>query len=214
MADQGRIQELGAGAYPGYSDHRQTTLNSLAVDSVAPRYFELARAGLIFCAQHTIATAITPVQTYPTTTGNVVLNNVNTNGGLLVPLKIAATVGSGTAAVGASLLVGVTPSALATQLTADGTGVVHKSLRDAGKTPTAYMDFGKTVVAPVYSTLGANLTAASTTPGGGAVHDCEGVYIVKPTFALVVDVLSGAGTSAKWNISIIYAMIPNVSNLP
>lgn len=213
MADQGRIFNLGATA-PGYQDHRQTMLGQLSVAEVEPKYYELARAGLIFGITHTVATAIVPLQVFPTTTAGFVVNNVSTDGSLLVPLKIGISVGSGTAGAGASLGVGVTPSALATQLTADGAGVVHKSLRDAGKVPTAYMDFAKAVVAPVYSIIGVCNHAAVATVGGGGLFDCDGLFVVKPTFALAGFILSGAGTSAAYCISVTYAMIPNTTALP
>jgi hypothetical protein len=210
-AEQGRIFNPAAGA-PGYQDFRQTMFGSLAVDQVAPRYYELARAGLVFTAVHA-ATGVTAATSFPTTAPNYVLNNVNTNGGLLVPLRVSFILISGTAAVGASILVGTTPSALATQLSADGTAVVHKSTRDAGQTPTAYLSIGSnTVVAPAYDVYGFQNPAV--TVGGGITAELNGTHIVKPTFALAVDIVSGAGTSNKWGLCVTYAMIPNTTAMP
>lgn len=208
---EGRVEELAQ----TYSNTPQPVslqhLGALRVSDATPRYYEWARKGWLFGFNHTIATAITPVQVFPTTTGNLVLNNADTTGCCVVPLLVSVMNGSGTNGIGFSLLAGVTPSALATQLVADGSGVVHKNLRDNANTPTAYADFNKTVVAPVYNVIASSAMAAAAVPGGGVTADCMGMFVIKPTFAFVLDVLSGAGTSAKFNVNVIYARVPTLT---
>lgn len=186
---------------------RQTHQGSLVTSHYEPDYYELARNGQIFTVTTTVAVAVAPLQVVPTTTAAFVLNNVDTSTSakVLVPLTVSCYLGSGTADTGMSLFAQCTSTALATQLTANGTGVVMSNTRGSG-TSIAYADSSKTV-AGGWVCLGSIANAASTTPGVGITVDCKGLFIIKPTFALGLHVLSGAGTSAKFSYSVTWAEV-------
>lgn len=209
---QGRVAPIGQQYDNTPLDILQTNLGSTRVGQTEPDYFEMARRGWLFGVHHTVATAIAPVQVISTTTAPFVLNNVDTSGNVIVPLLVGVMLGSGTAGLGLTLCAGVTNGAVTTQLSADGTGVVHKCLRDQGNTPTAFADFAKTIPAgSVFNNIGGMQNAAAAVVGSGFTVDLRGMYVIKPTYGFCLSILSGAGTSPLFTLSVIYARIPSLT---
>src|SRR5438552_4169230 len=147
MADQQvtNIAYRAPGSKP--TDVELTNLSAQRVAQLEPPGYELARTGRSFCGGITlVAGAIVPVVDLPTTTGPLVLFNSNQDGGdVLVVKRVSMSYGSGTlAAYGSTLFAGVTPSKIATALTANGaTNFRTQALRGYG-TPKGFVDVAKT----------------------------------------------------------------------
>jgi hypothetical protein len=183
-------------------------LGSLRVAQGDPRYFELSRAGRIFGMSMTVAVAVASVQTVPTTTASVCIFNAAADGGkCIVPLKLGFFNGSGTSDKGQILLATATSTKLATALTANGTGYVIGGLRSGDTSSVAFGDSAKTVAPCVWTAVGGMETTADAVPGCGQMFDVEGLFTIKPGYALGLAVLSGAGTNAKFCFNAIWAEI-------
>lgn len=190
---------------------QQTPLGSLKFASMEPRYLEMAREGKIFTVTLTVAQAVAPLQVVPTTTAAFVLNHYDTTTTkCLFPIRIAAFLASGTSDIGATLFAQVGSTPLATQLTANGTGVVMSNTRGGVPASSAYGDTSKTV-AGGWCAIGSFANAAAATPGCGVVVDVEGMFCVRPTYALGLHVVSGAGTTAKYTFSVTWAELPELT---
>src|SRR5262245_43803956 len=99
------------------------------VSVLDPSLHVYSRMGRVFSVTTTVATAVAPLQVVPTTTAAFVLNNVATDGRLLVIVAAGFINGSGTSDKGGALYGQVGSAPLGTQLTADATGVVKSSNR-------------------------------------------------------------------------------------
>lgn len=191
---------------------RMSELKSLFVDQMAPDYYEMCRNAKIFGVTTTVAVAVVPLQVVPTTTAAFVLNNVSTTNTLVVPLAISVLFASGTAAVGSSIYAQVGSTPLATQLTADGTGVVKSCLRGGVATGSVCWGDSSKTVAGGWQLIGGINTTAATTPGYSVSIPVNGMYVVRPTYALGLHVLSGAGTTAAFSYSVIWAELPGTAS--
>lgn len=196
----------------GNNTQRAWSLSGLGSNRFAqcePSLFELSRAGRLFGMSLTVAASVIPVQTVPTTTASVCIFNAASAGGkLIVPLRLGFFNASGTSDKGQILLASVTSTTLATPLTANGTGYVIGGLRSGDTVSVAFADSAKTVAPCVWTSVGGLESTADAVPGCGQMFDVEGMFIIKPQYALGLAVLSGAGTTAKFSFSAIWAEIP------
>lgn len=197
----GRFQKA---ANNGEQEARATQYGSLAVAQVEPELAELARAGVRFGGGlQIIANAIASVQAIPTTTATLCLYNAEDAGGKSYLVDtLSLFLASGTADKGASLMVAVSPSKIASAPSA-ATGYGSASL--AGSTRSTRAIWGTAVTlpgTPAWLTALANTQDAATTAGsGGPAARTGGGIIIPPGYGLGIAVLSGAGTAAKYGVS-------------
>lgn len=180
-----------------------------------PDLLEMARNGWLYVlSAGVVANAKAPVTDFGTTTAAWALYNGNLTtvspGYCVIPIVISVHLASGTADTGASLLLGMSSAAQGSALT-NATGVVGPKCT----TPTqsraslATLTGAATLAgAPAWMPWGSMQNAASTTPGTGLFIYPAGAYIIQPTYALGMTVLSGAGTTAKYAVSVLYAELP------
>ncbi len=158
--------------------------------------YEIGRMGRSFVGGHAvIAAAISPVSDFPTTTAPMVLFNSSQATGtakVLVVKRISfayATTGT-LSAYGSTLFAGVTPSKLATALTANGSNIKTQSTRGSA-TPVGLIDAAKTVAQPTWMQLGGIAHGAETTMSIGYTIDLTGHPLIVPAqFALAFGVMS------------------------
>lgn len=165
--------------------------------------FEMARTGRSFNGGiSVIAGGISPVSDLPTTTGPIILFNSAPQTGttrVLVVKRLGFAYASGTlSAFGSSLFAGVTPSKLATALTANGSNIRTQAARGTA-TPYGLIDVGKTITQPTWMQLGGIAHGAEATMSLGFSLDLTGhPFIVPPQFSLawgVLSALDGAGAT-------------------
>lgn len=201
------IAAVGTGSTPIME---QTRLKALRTTFLEQPGFELGRAARSFvAATSAVAGGQVPVVAIPTTTAGWVLNNANAAGsGKLLHIKqVGLFYASGTAgADGAALLGGITPSALGTQLTANGSNHTTQCTRGYGVV-NHYIDVSKTV--PSGITWGlltpSTYVGAATVTGLAMVADVRHLgLVVPPQFAFAVSALGDTGTTAKYGIAIFY----------
>ena len=189
-----------------------TPFGSLRSAPYEPRYAELARNGRLFTASITVAQAIAPLQVLPTTVAGFYLHNADTSNSVyLLPLRVGVALASGTADTGISLVGWVTPSATVSPISANGTGCLVQGTRGGGSS-SAFFGVSQTVPvggAPI--TIATVANAASTTPGVGATGDCEGCFLIRPSYGFCLHGLSGAGTTAKLIVNILWAELTYTS---
>ncbi len=187
----------------------ESNLGAQRIAQLEPPGFEMGRRGKGFVGGHSaVAGGVAGVVDLPTTTGPVVLYNScpPTGNTVLVIKRISYSWASGTAApaFGSSCFAGVTPSKLATALTANGSNIKTQATRGTG-TPYGFIDAAKTIVQPVWMLLGGIAHGAATTMSiGYSVSFGESPFVVAPTMALAFGVLSGLGTSndTVWMLSV------------
>ena len=182
---------------------------SLRMSKFEPDLLELCRSGRLYVASTSIATnGQASVQDVPTTTASFSLYN-NSAGKYLTPLRMGAFNSGGTTGAGFTLLAGVTPLPLATPAVANGTGHTVGSLRGGTVGNLVFLATAVTVptMAANFVAVGGIETAADATVGCGAVFDVAGMFIVPYGYSLAAAVLSGAGTSPKYGISVVFALL-------
>lgn len=183
---------------------RATPLSSIAVAQTEPPYFELTRSGRRFHGGvQVIAAGIAPVQAIPTTTATLGLfnNDTNNNGMALVVDWLNVFLGSGTAAIGATVMITVAkptnaPTAHAANYAAgplSGSSNGSKALWGTALTLPAGAVW--TAVASTQQAAGANVGQ------GDNFIDFGGRVVVPPGFALGIAILSGAGTTPLYGVS-------------
>jgi len=184
---------------------RMTGIESLAIASVEDERTELARAGRRFWGgNQIIANGIAPVQAIPTTTATLALVNKEKPGGASMLVDRANFwLGSGTAAAGATLLAAVCEVAEANVPTTQETGYEVGSSSAGKPASKALFKAALTVVDPVWVGLFSNfqLAAANVGQGDGWIESKGGI-LVPPRYALGLAVLSGAGTTPLYGISL------------
>jgi hypothetical protein len=183
-------------------------LGGLKVSGLLPAYYDLARQGKIFACTHTVATAEAPLQVVPTTTAALVVNNVDTSTSakVCVVLQAGIFLGSGTSGIGATLYGQVGSTPLATQLSADTSGVTRTNGRGGADSSVAYVGISKTV-AGGWTQLGSYDCAAAAVVGQGLVVPLHGMFVVRPTYAFGLHAVAPAGTTAKFVFSVIWAEV-------
>lgn len=201
-----RLAKLGIGVkHPAQS----TAYGSARVAQVEPSLLELARSGAIFGGvMNIVANAISPVQTLPTTSPTISLYNGEDMGGkTLVLLDAVHYHAGGTAGVGSSLWAAVSPQRIASPPSSTATGWKVGSLSGSRKTSAALLATSVTLPGtPVWHVLNGNTQAAATTLGSANnPYSVLGMIIIPPGYALGMDVVSGAGSSAVYGISLAWA---------
>jgi hypothetical protein len=201
----------GPASYQASGTQRAVSLDELGglkVSGLLPAYYDLARQGKIFACTHTVATAEAPLQVVPTTTAALVVNNVDssTGGKVLVLLQAGLYLGSGTSGIGATLYGQVGSTALATQLSADTSGVTRTNGRGGADSSVAYVGISKTV-AGGWTQLGSYDCAAAAVVGQGFAVPLHGMFVVRPTYAFGLHATAPAGTTAKFVFSAIWAEV-------
>lgn len=188
---------------------RLTNLGSRAFDQVAPPFFELARSSRIQSASLAFANAISPVQSLPSTTATTLLFTAGPRS--VVPLFVGCYLVSGTADLGATLLVSALSGPITSSIpTANGTGWTTQVTRGgAYNAPAGLVVSAQTVPAGNLNwiPMASCQNGQSTTPGTGCVARLDGLFVCPPGYGLAAAVLSGAGTSAKWGISYVWSEV-------
>lgn len=183
-------------------------LGSFNVQQVEYPRQQLARLGLLYCiSAGVVANAKAPVTDIGTTTAAWALYNGNTaaSGINLYVGKVGVHLASGTSDIGATLWMGMSPTAQSSAVSA-ATGIVGPKSLSASSARTSLAVLGGAVTlagAPAWVPIGGLANhAAAATPGSGVVVDLNGGLIIPPLFACGFTVLSGAGTTAKYAVSI------------
>ena len=189
-----------------------TNLGSLRVAQVESPGLEMARSGRSFVGGTTlVAGGIVPVVDLPTTTGNFELFNSSQAGAgqkSLVVKRISVFWASGTlTATGFGVFAAVTPSVLATAMTAnDVTNFRTQCVRGpATPAPLGFVGVAKTnPTGCAWMHLGGvSVVANDNHAGPGYSVDISAhPFIVPPLFALNVGVLGDTGTTAKYGFSL------------
>jgi len=189
---------------------RVTKRSSLAVESIEADGYDMSRAGKRFCfSGGVVANAQVPVVERPTTTAKYALYNGNGDGGAVYVIDlVAAVMASGTAGLGAGLLIGVT-STVQAEAVSNGTGVVLGN--PSGNTvATTNAKFGNAITlaaAPSWICVGSLDQAASVSIGSGIVAGPDvlrGMFIVRPRCCLGIVVLAPTGTTAKFTCDVMW----------
>lgn len=181
----------------------------LNVSQLLPPYAQLCAAGFVFAVDTSAGTALAPVTAMPTSTATWALYNANSGGGKsLVVIQVAVSQISGTAGLGAGL-VGTITVGEQTAIAANYASTVVSCLDGTAKQPNAFLDDAITLVGTqsAWITLAADDRLAVVTVGGGFVADIDGKMIVPPHGIAGFDVLSPAGTTPLYDISIIFAEV-------
>lgn len=194
---------VGSGSPALYEE--LSNLGSRRVCQLEAPGFEMGRSGRSFTGGlQLITSARVPVVDLPTTTAPILLYNAANPGSspprYLVVKRLSFAYASGTlGAYGTTLFAGVTPSVVATALTANGTNFSVQATRGSGAS-VAFMDQGKTIAAgTAWMLLGGIAHGAETTMSIGYSVDLSShPFIVPPGFGLSFGVLSDLGTSAKF----------------
>lgn len=186
-----------------------TGAGSVRVAELEPPFTELGRAGRRFVASPgVVANAVAPVTDMPTTASMyAVYNGEPASGKSYLIEALSGYLASGTAAVGATIICGVTTGAQAA-VPAAGTGVLVKSASGSALGTRAVYASGLALTnAPAWFPIGGNGQSAGTTPGLGGYPLMlpPGMFIVPPGYCFAMHVLSGAGTSAKYSLGCIWS---------
>lgn len=187
---------------------RLTQYESLAVAQVEPPRLELSRAGARFGGGcQAVASGIANVTDFPTTTAALALYNGESDGGKCYVIeRIVDTLGSGTAAAGKTVLGCVTTKIAAASIPTAASNYSTQSLSNGGDRSKAI--WGTAVTIPAGSAwmalYGNNQSAAANVGMADGYWDFDGALIVPPGCALGLSILTGAGTSPKYSVSIIW----------
>lgn len=186
-----------------------TRLGSLRQTLLELGGFETGRAARSFCGgTSAVAGGVVPVVDLPTTTAPMVLFNSNAAGGKLYHVKqISIFYASGTAgADGAAVFGAVTPSVLATALTANGSNLATQATRGYG-TCSGFLGAAKTVpsgMAWSVITPSTPIGAATVTGLAQTFNIAHLGFIVPPLYAFGFGALGDTGTTAKYGFSIFW----------
>lgn len=206
MANVGAIAQVATGTE---QEMQVTRLGALRMTFLEQPGYELGRANRSFVGgMSLVAGGVVPVVDIPTTTAPVILFNSNASGGKNYHIKqVSIFYASGTAgADGAAIFGGVSPSVLATALTANGTNIKTQSTRGYGVV-SGYIDVSKTVASGIaWAVLSASTyVAAATVTGLAMTVDVRHLgFVVPPLFAFGFGALGDTGTTAKYGFSIMW----------
>lgn len=181
---------------------RGTSQGSAAVAQVEPDWLELSRHGARFHGGcQVIASGIAPVAAIPTTTATLALFNGEADGGKHYLMEeLSLCLGSGTAAAGLAVFVGLTEA----KITAPSAAANYDSYSASagGKSTRAIWGTGVTFAAGVaWRHVGSSMQLAAANVGQGErPYSLRGI-IVPPGYALGIGILSGTGTSPLYTVS-------------
>lgn len=185
---------------------RQTSFESLAIAAVEGDNWEALRQHMKFAGGcQVIASGIAPVAAIPTTTATLALYNTASDGGKSILLeKLAFTLGSGTAAAGATLFATVSNGKLASVPSAASNYSSQCLSGDPTATSIARWATGVTIPAGSAWAVAASsfqLAAANVGQGDQPAAFPGGGILVRPGCALGLAILSGAGTTPLYTVS-------------
>lgn len=202
----GKAYRIAKGGLDSLGAFRQTVIRSQAVAQVEDPRAELARAGRRFGGgNQVIANGIAPVQAIPTTTATVALVNMEDPGGSAICIdRVSYWLGSGTPAAGAALFATISRGKVASPPTGMATGWGWASLSGSTRASKALWATGVTLAAgsawvALLST--SQLAAANVGQGDNAI-DLEGQLLIPPGYACGFAILSGAGTTPLYGLSV------------
>jgi len=203
---RGFVQNAASLPKGGISPLQLLPTGGLHVQTVNPKYMEFARGQRLYAASTGAGTAIAPVNALPTTTAAWALYNGDT-GKHLVVLKITAHSVSGTLGLGMSLLAGISSAAQASAPSAYSSSV-HKAITPGSADTNGVFAQNVTLAgAPIWVNVASRDQLSAASIGSGLVADVEGMFIIPPTYALGMTVLAPAGTSALFNVGVVYATV-------
>ncbi len=181
---------------------RTSQRRSRAVFQVEPKYFELARAGVLYGANNGAAAGLADVEAVPTTTATYGLYNNHATKSLVV-LKIAITTTTITASPEFALIAGLpgTP-----QDSAETKYATSLALAINGSdTPGGFLTDAVTLTStPLWMTI-AKAESASGLLGTSAIAWTDGLFIVRPKFCLGIDILGSVGSTPLYDVDILWA---------
>ncbi len=188
------------------TSYRITGRGSLAVAQVEMPYTELLREGKYFLgATGPVTNAQAPLQDVPTTACTWMLwNGESDDGNSYLVDWFYPWLGSGTAAVGMTVLVGLTKAKQAAP--SAGTGLVSGSASGGQAATKAILATGPTITGgtPVWTGIGGSLQAATATVGQGD-QPLSVRILVPPNYGLAIALVSGTGTTAKYQFGMGWA---------
>ena len=201
---RGFVQNAASLPRGGVSPLQLLPTGGLHVQTVNPKYLEYARSQRLYAASTGAGTAIAPDASLPTTTAKWALYNGDT-GKYLVVLKITAHSVSGTLGLGMSLLAGLSSTAQASAASAYASSV-HKAITPGSPATNAVFSQNVTLAgAPIWVNVGSRDQVSAVSVGSGIVADVEGLFVIPPTYALGMTVLAPTGTTALFNVGVVYA---------
>lgn len=210
MADPIQVQvttitfkNTGSGGSSVYDE--LTNLGAQRICQLEAPGFEMGRSGRSFSGGlQLITSGRVPVVDLPTTTSQITLYNAANPGAnpprYLVVKRLSFAYASGTlAGFGSTLFAGVTPTVLATAITANSTNMSIQATRGTGAS-VAFLSQGDTIpTGTAWMLLGGIAHGAATTMSIGYTVDLSShPFIVPPGYALSFGILAGLGTSAKY----------------
>lgn len=205
-------------AFARYAEGSQTNVGlnvdgSLKVNQTLPPKFAMAAAGRLYVASAGTHAGIAPVQAVPTTAAAWALYNGNATGigGLsLLVYEANFWVVSGTTGVGASFFTGVSPTVQASAVAAVALSIV-KSSSGSPRATAATLGVNVTLAGtPAWMCRGGlpQLAAASQLGLSLPVNvKFEGGCLIPAGFAMGLTVLSPAGTTPLYGVSVEYAEV-------
>lgn len=185
---------------------RLTGLGSLAVGPVESPQLELARAGRRFVGGlQIIANGFSPATAIPTAQPNVCLWNGEPDGGKTYAIDFAGFwLVSGTPAAGATLMAGVTRGKITGPTAATGFSTI--GLNPSSPTNSRWgslVTLTVNALNPVYAAILSTFQLAAANLGqGDSPTALPFPLLVPPGYACGFDVLSGAGASPKYGLSL------------
>lgn len=200
---QGRTYALGA--IPGNSwEHLHMGRHGgLQVESIMPKYAELARARVLYGANVGAAVGLSPVQAVPTTTASFALYNAHASKSCVV-LMISTHVKVITSGLDFSLIAGLSPTAQASAETKYAASLAL-AITPGSTSPGGYLTDAVTLAGtPLWLTL-ADYKGTNGILGAAATAWVDGLFIVPPTYALGIDIVSDTGTTPKFAVDVLWA---------
>lgn len=210
---KGLVRRVFSGGRLGLGEEKApslTTLGALAVEQVLPPKGLRAAAGCRFAAVvGNGATFKAPITAWPTTTATWALYNGEDPGGksLLID-TVGAFLASGTAAAGFALIGAVATTKLTT-IPSAYSGTILSSLSGRPANSKALLANNLTIptagggAQPAWHVLEASgANAANATIGGLCLAKLDGGILVPPGYAFYVDIVSGAGTTPLFGVSV------------
>lgn len=181
----------------------------LVVSQQLPPLALLAQSGKVYSISTAGGTAKAPVGTVGTTTAAFALWNGNaaTTKYCLVLLEVEARLVSGTAPVGSTMTLGVSPTVQSSAVSAYA-GVVGPKSQSASSSRASAAIIGGAITlagAPVWRGVASSYVAQAV--GGAIIYNAGGGIIIPPQFALGATVQSDAGTTPLWGWTFTYAEI-------
>lgn len=188
---------------------RLSGYGSKVVTQFEPPFLELSRRGQVFSISGgVVANAAVPVLDVGTTAAAYSFWNGEAVGGkVCVPLLITVRSASGTLGLGASLMLGLSPTVQASAV-ANSTGVVGPGFigGSTAVSSNARLATGITLAgSPAWVAVASTQHVAAVSIGAGLNFEPKGLWIVRPQYALGIAILAPTGTTAKFTADVVWA---------